>query len=187
MNFFKALLITNIIILILIVPSFIVLDKYLARHNDTSVSNIIASPENSDSGVIDLNNEEPVATPSTAPTEKTISIPDELLPTYHGFKWEVLKDKDWIDTEKNISFPNPEKYNIIEGVTTFRGNNFRNAPSYGTAQVNEKKLEKVWSIKIGYIDVWTGVGWNGQPAIVKWSDDIRTKMNIVENKKIRQI
>ncbi|WP_010250350.1 outer membrane protein assembly factor BamB family protein [Acetivibrio cellulolyticus] len=183
MNFFKALLITNIIILILIVPSFIVLDKYLARHNDTSVSNIIASPENSDSGVIDLNNEEPVATPSTAPTEKTISIPDELLPTYHGFKWEVLKDKDWIDTEKNISFPNPEKYNIIEGVTTFRGNNFRNAPSYGTAQVNEKKLEKVWSIKIGYIDVWTGVGWNGQPAIVKWSDDIRTKMNIVENKK----
>lgn len=70
MNFFKALLITNIIILILIVPSFIVLDKYLARHNDTSVSNIIASPENSDSGVIDLNNEEPVATPSTAPTEK---------------------------------------------------------------------------------------------------------------------
>jgi len=47
----------------------------------------------------------------------------------------------------------------------------------------KKKLEKVWSIKIGYIDTWTGVGWNGQPAIVKWSNELRKKMNLFQDKK----
>ena len=29
--------------------------------------------------------------------------------------------------------------------------------------------------KIGYLDSWTGVGWNGQPAIVNWDENLRKK------------
>lgn len=184
MNFFKALLITNIIILILIIPGFIFLNKYITQRNNSNDPNT-AKPTSNSSNIIDLNIEDNIEEDldDGKLKEESIIIPTELQPSYNEFKWEVLKDKTPISVNDNVNFPEPEEYNSIEGVTTFRGNNYRNSASYGTVDVKEEKLEKVWSVKIGYIDTWTGVGWNGQPAIVKWDDNIRTKMNIFDNKK----
>lgn len=189
----KIILTINIIILILAVPGFIILDKYLERSNsnpdnivappspdvasnpgETTIPDVTASPENTDTKNW------------TAITPDEIDIVKECLPESHNFKWDVIKDGKKLDTysrDNTVVFKPADEYNEIDGVTTFRGNNYRNSASFGSANVREEKLEKVWSIKIGYIDTWTGVGWNGQPAIVKWSNELRKKMNLFQDKK----
>lgn len=86
----------------------------------------------------------------------------------------------------NISFCNPSEYSSIPGVVCFRGNNYRNSASYGTAEIKHEKLETIWSYKIGKLDGWTGVGWNGQPAIVKWDDSVKKIMNLYPSKKSKE-
>lgn len=88
--------------------------------------------------------------------------------------------------EKNrkiFDFKSDGNYSEVKGVTCFRGNNERSGGSFGTADVNEKKLRIVWEKNIGSIDSWTGVGWNGQPSIVMWDDKIKNIMNIKNEKK----
>jgi len=141
---------------------------------ETTIPDVTASPENTDTKNW------------TAITPDEIDIVKECLPESHNFKWDVIKDGKKLDTysrDNTVVFKPADKYNEIDGVTTFRGNNYRNSASFGSANVREEKLEKVWSIKIGYIDTWTGVGWNGQPAIVKWSNELRKKMNLFQDKK----
>ena len=45
------------------------------------------------------------------------------------------------------------------------------------------KLELVWSVKVGHIDDWSGVGWTGQAAVVRWPDETRKAMHIDKEKK----
>lgn len=82
-----------------------------------------------------------------------------------------------------ISFGAPEEYSELEGVTTFRGNNYRDSASFGTRTVSQKKLEIVWEKEgLGAISAhnsyWPGTGWTGQPLLVHWPEDIRKMMNI---------
>lgn len=82
----------------------------------------------------------------------------------------------------NLAFGSSEMYSELEGVTTFRGNNYRTAPSWGKADVKEKKLEIVWTHDIGAVSgvgsYWPGAGWTGQPLLAHWSPDVRKIMNI---------
>lgn len=186
MNFFKTLLIINIIILALIIPGFIILDKYLSSYSinaeTVSYEQEFEDPERvnnkpDDAGLLDSVLDK---------TYKKLEIDNGCLPSDHKLQWEVIKDNKKVEnyTRENPVFFGPaSEYNEIDGVTTFRGNNYRNSASFGYADIYEEKLEKVWSVKIGYIDIWTGVGWNGQPSIVKWSDNLKSKMNLYKNKK----
>lgn len=88
--------------------------------------------------------------------------------------------------KKSFSMGTPEDYSDIKGVACFRGNNFRNSASYGFADISDKKLEIVWNVSIGGIGRWTGVGWNGQPAIIEWPDELRKSMNIFEDVKNKE-
>ena len=78
---------------------------------------------------------------------------------------------------------------FLEGVITFRGDNYRLNPSYGTADIVEKTLEKTWNIKTGRLrktissGYWTGSGWTGQPLLVRWPEETRQAMNMYEEKK----
>ncbi|MFZ5988466.1 MAG: PQQ-binding-like beta-propeller repeat protein [Bacillota bacterium] len=183
---FKILLTINIIILILIVPGFIALNNYIAKSN-TAANRLDVTPSPASPG--DADESESRDTGSKAGNEEPEIVPviePDCLPSSHNFSWEVIKDNlklDGYKRDESISFKSSEDYNDIEGVTTFRGNNFRDSASFGFADVKEEKLEKVWSVNIGYIDIWTGVGWNGQPSIVKWNDDLRKKMNLFNDKK----
>ncbi len=135
----------------------------------------------------------PVVTPSAdagiqpTPADNRNVVPQENLPeSFKGFFSQVLVDRKPVENyirSYDIEFPRPEEYSTLEGVTCFRGNNYRDSASYGFADVREKKLEKVWSVRNGKIDIWTGTGWNGQPAIVKWSDEVKNIMNIFQGKK----
>ncbi len=79
-----------------------------------------------------------------------------------------------------IILTDSKNYSLVEGITTFRGNNYRDSAFYGELDISEKKLSKVWTNVIGQTDNWTGVGWNGQPAIIKWPEETRVHMNLYE-------
>ena len=87
-----------------------------------------------------------------------------------------------------IEFPDADAYNAetVKGILTFRGNNWRNASSYGTVNLTEYKLTQVWEKRIGALQKgsgsqsWTGCGWTGQPLIVQWSAETRKVMNLYD-------
>lgn len=77
-----------------------------------------------------------------------------------------------------IKFYDSSRYTDVDGIVTFRGNNFRTGASFGLADVSEKKLETVWTNQTGSLSdaggtYWSGNGWSGQPLIIKWKDSIR--------------
>lgn len=114
-------------------------------------------------------------TPANKVKEKiVISEIPELL---KGVKWQI-KTQNAENYSGDICLEEPNKYNKVKGITTFRGNNYRDTASYGHVVVNENKLQKVWTNVIGQTDTWTGVGWNGQPSIVEWDYETRKNMNI---------
>jgi len=101
-----------------------------------------------------------------------------------------------------IHFGMPGDYSHL-GVTTFRGNNFRNSASWGNATVTQERLEIRYQMNIGRMERtdtitcaqasctvpncaevhrrvirWTGVGWPGQPAIVQWDPEVQQMMNL---------
>ncbi|MBN2853462.1 MAG: serine hydrolase [Clostridia bacterium] len=117
-------------------------------------------------------------------------IPDRIVkeqrPSQFGFLSEVLVDnkvtKYYFDTN-NISLPAGDEYGSELGVTTFRGSNYRDGGAYGTADIQEEKLEIIWDFDIGIIvtqsgGYWPGVGWTGQPSIVNWDSDVLKSMNV---------
>lgn len=119
----------------------------------------------------------------------SISISLNNPPSRYGLKYDILYKNKLVKDYKNqdvLSLQDSAEYSDLAGVTCFRGNNYRNAASYGFAVVSQQKLEKVWNIKIGGLDTWTGVGWNGQPAIVKWDDKVRRNMNLHQHKKDKE-
>jgi outer membrane protein assembly factor BamB len=91
--------------------------------------------------------------------------------------------------EPPIVFGPGQDYTDLEGIITFRGNNYRDTASYGTAKVNSATLAVAWSVptgsmlKTGGRSSWTGSGWTGQPLIVKWPEDLKQIMNLKAAKK----
>lgn len=183
MNLFKTLLVSNIIIMVLIIPGFILLDNYLSASGADTISTT-QSVYSADIIPDEIKENKISNTPSKL-IDPTIKIDPECLVSNFNFKWDIIKGKEKVEKYQSkypISFGSSSEYNKIEGVTTFRGNNYRNSASYGYVDVKEEKLEKVWSVNVGHIDIWTGVGWNGQPSIVKWDNNLKKKMNLFSNK-----
>jgi outer membrane protein assembly factor BamB len=92
---------------------------------------------------------------------------------------KLIKD---YKSDSTIVFPSPSGFTDIEGVLTFRGNNYRDTTSWGTADIQQKKLEIVWTKDIGAISgtgsYWPGAGWTGQPLLVHWPEQTRQIMGI---------
>jgi outer membrane protein assembly factor BamB len=98
--------------------------------------------------------------------------------------------KEYTPKDK-IEFGSSGEYSVLEGVTAFRGNNYRNSPSFGTRTVKQKKLEIVWEQKTGAISAhnsfWPGAGWTGQPLLIHWPQDVRNIMNIKPEMKSKDL
>ena len=84
----------------------------------------------------------------------------------------------------NIDFGLPEDYTDVNGIITFRGNNFRNNPTYGLANMTEFSINKLWTRETGTLEyegkTWSGSGWTGQPLIVKWPRATKQHMNMYD-------
>lgn len=82
----------------------------------------------------------------------------------------------------NISFEQGKDYTATDGIISFRGNNFRDEPVYGLADMKENKLETAWTYRTGKLTsqgkTWTGSGWTGQPLVVKWPKTTKQVMNM---------
>jgi len=101
-----------------------------------------------------------------------------------------------------VHFGMPESYSTL-GITTFRGNNFRNNASWGTVNISQQRLEVRYQLNVGSLERrdtitcaaagctvqgctvvhqrtirWQGVGWAGQPAIVTWDFEVQQMMNL---------
>ena len=154
---------------------------------------ITASPENgSQANALSASADAaPTDAPATQPTPGIFTLnaqpveaarPDsDTFDLEYGVYVDYERDREYSRPEP-ISFGLGKDYTNLEGVVTFRGNNFRENAAYGTASLEQKKFDVIWKNKIGSIDsgyaVWSGVGWNGQPVMIHWSDEMRQMMNI---------
>ena len=88
-----------------------------------------------------------------------------------------------------IYFDPEQPYTDMEGIVTFRGDNFRSGGAYGTATLRARKFGRSWDFDTGRLEkgyghgFWTGSGWTGQPLIVRWSDEMKRAMNLAPAKK----
>lgn len=142
---------------------------------------------------------EPEPTPSPTPAYTPIPNPtsiDSTKPSAFGLQTGMQLNGESITeyvSPYDILFGGAREYSAVEGVTTFRGNNFRDDATYGTAtNVIDKKLELIWTTDIpGSIakgtgsGTWFGAGWTGQPLIVRWPESTRSVMNIFDEKKAK--
>lgn len=142
-----------------------------------------------------------VMSPSPAPTE-TPELPESLRVTPAdasalsaiGFSSNIMYDGEEVSSFQRtdtISFPRYDKYSSLKGVITFAGNNYRNTFTYGTQDVTEKTLNRVWEKDTGALSTaengtWTGTGWTGMPIIIQWDDDVRPLLGIYDQFKTKQ-
>ena len=119
--------------------------------------------------------EETVPEPTFTPEKTESSDPEKWK-----VEWEIIKNGAIVDSykaEQTISFGKPEDYFALPGISTFRGNNFRNSAVYGTAEVELRTLSKHWTRdNVGSLNGWPGVGWTGQPLMVKWPAETKAVM-----------
>jgi outer membrane protein assembly factor BamB len=73
------------------------------------------------------------------------------------------------------------------GVFTFRSDGMRQNAAFGTADMPLEQMSIHWQTELGSLrtadGTLYGLGWTGQPAIVKWSVEVRSGMNISDEKK----
>lgn len=120
---------------------------------------------------------EPYCTEATAPSNLIASTAVEVNGT-------VLGDVSEYVPESQIEFGLGKDYTEMDGIISFRGNNFRNSPSYGYAEMTENSLTTIWSKNTGALSsgthTWTGSGWTGQPLIVRWPKETKEHMNMYD-------
>ena len=156
----------------------------------------------------------PTATPTAAPTEEPTPTPEPTpeptatpSPTPVSTpKLEALADESadpslisttviYKDDRKVTEYTRAEPINMAAGddymlqpagVTTFRGNAFRQNAAVGTVE-NPTSLSLEWTVEAGSVAGSTrnyyGVGWTGQPVIAKWPSDIRKSMDLSQERK----
>jgi len=126
----------------------------------------------------------PTATPEPLPEFEPYSV-DSTNPYNLLSSTGVMVNDSTVDSHnlaEPIDFGYGEDYTQVEGVITFRGNNFRDTAFYGTANIVNKTFEeKPWNIATGSLSApngayWSGNGWTGQPLIVKWPKEKRAIM-----------
>ena len=135
---------------------------------------------------------QPTPTPTPEPTPTPVGLPDFKPHSVDGTEPErlisstaIMVDGEVVEqyeSDYEINFDLPERYTELEGIVTFRGDNFRSGAAYGTVAVSSKTLTKVWSKSTSGLSdsdgiYWSGSGWTGQPLIVKWPEATRKNIS----------
>ena len=139
------------------------------------------------------------ATPSPSPTPTPTPTPEPFEPhavestepgnlvsyTDINVDGTTLADGEAYEDDTGIYFGAPEEYSSLNGVITFRGNNYRDTAAYGTAQMTNKSFGKYWTHATASLTApdgayWSGNGWTGQPLIAEWPQETRRNMNMYD-------
>jgi len=135
--------------------------------------------------------EKPTETPPLAVEAAPEANPDLItnVTVYVGSK----KQKDYHRPAKElIHMPEASLYTAGKmGVLTFRGDNFRRNAAVGPLEAEPTELKVKWEVEggssRGVNQTFYGYGWPGQPAIVKWSKQVRTASNLYETKQEKEL
>ena len=135
--------------------------------------------------------EKPTETPPLVVEAAPEANPDLITNTtvYIGSR----KQKDYHRPQKElIHMPEASQYTLGKmGVLTFRGDNFRRNAAVGTLDGKAAELKIKWDVESGSSrgvnQTYYGYGWPGQPAIVKWSKQVRTASNLYETKQEKEM
>ena len=127
----------------------------------------------------------PEATPSPTP-EPTMAaelVPhatENTDPAKFGFTTKIYNDGTEtaeFNRSASVSFPTGAEYTALQGITTYRGNNYRDQSSWGTADIANGKLTLLDIDKTtSSAGRWSGSACTGQPLIVTWPDQTRENM-----------
>lgn len=118
--------------------------------------------------------------------ELTPAKTESSNPENWNIVWEIIENDTIVESytrAEPISFGDPEDYFALPGVATFRGNNYRNSPTYGTAEITKETMSTVWSHRIGSYNGWGGCAWTGQPLLVQWDEETKQIMNLYDSAK----
>ena len=140
--------------------------------------------------------EEPTPEPTATPEPTPVATPkleaaavDSADPALLSSR-EIYKDGKKVseyERSEPINMPAGDDYLFHPfGVTTFRGNAFRQNAAVDTVE-NPTALTLEWTVEAGSVAgssrTYYGIGWTGQPVIAKWPSDIRKGMNLYEERK----
>lgn len=143
---------------------------------------------------------EPTTEP-TVPTTVETEPPTEPEPTFEAaatdnttgssvnIKWEIDAGGSIVDSfqrAETINFGDAADYYALPGVPSFRGNNYRNGATYGTAEVANQTLSTIWTRNVGGFNGWYGIGWTGQPLVVQWDNETKQHLGMFEEKKAKE-
>ena len=126
----------------------------------------------------------PTPAPSLALDLKPAAIQGETDPGTLGFTTGIMSGDQEVTSfarPDTISFGAGDEYTALEGLTTFRGNNYRDMSSWGTATITNETLSLMRTKDTDFIGKWGGSGWTGQPLIVKWPAELREKMTTLRD------
>lgn len=143
--------------------------------------------------------EEPVPAETPVPTEAPDTLPKLVVTADAGADPALIKSaviyngtKKAANYERTaediINMPDSETYaRQPYGVMTFRGSSFRQNAAEGTVG-DITEMEELWKVEASSVKgsgktVFYGIGWTGQPLIIKWSKEVREMSNILEEKK----
>ena len=94
------------------------------------------------------------------------------------------------EIKSTINMPSGDSYMLRDfGVLTFRGSNFRQNAASRNVGDELTRLTVKWKHQMNAVKAsdgktsYVGAAWTGQPAIVRWSVQVRELSNIVEEKK----
>lgn len=120
---------------------------------------------------------EPHAVESTQPSNLIASVGIEV-------NGEELEDPALYSSESDIEFQGPELYSDADGIITFRGNSFRDDPTYGHADITDGAIDGLWTSDTGGLTYkgasWTGSGWTGQPLMRRWTRKQKAAMTMYD-------
>ena len=159
-----------------------------AALQDEAASGDAGTGSGTDSGSADAAEAQSELPASFSPHAVSGTEPDNLITsTQIMVNDTVLSETDTFTPWYNIDFGAGSGYTDLPGIVTFRGNSFRDAPAFGTADMQAHMLNNLWTVKTGsrtYKDkTWTGSGWTGQPLIVKWPKETKAVMNMYDSAK----
>lgn len=146
--------------------------------------------------------ETPVPTPTASPTPAPTATPLPKLTAEaaeHAVASELITKETVYNGTKQVSdftrkeedvFAMGDQSNYLRedfGVVTFRGSNFRQNAASGHVSALPTAMNVAWTQEAGSVAgssrTYYGIGWTGQPAIIKWAREVRELTNIVEEKR----
>lgn len=136
--------------------------------------------------------EKPTVTPPLTAEAVPEANPDLIVSTEIYVGTKNRKEKTYSRPAKDlISMPVADEYTTkLLGVMTFRGDNFRRNGAVGTLEGAPTELRVKWDVEAGSLrgasQTYYGYGWPGQPAIARWSKQVRRDSNLYETKQSKE-